>query len=307
MGAPQKRQLLSGEIPPLGAGYFVLGNKVPKAPLKNPWFLGIFLSPLVFRSISRRPARAPFLTQEKGRKVRLEPTVLRTPFSPLDCLLLSPARGHRGDRQSCPGRYALLRRNTKVFHPHQQRLLRWGGADCQCADRTPRFTQSPQEPLAKRKGRVQSGSPYSAPPGLSSTGQSVPLVMPNNLHPVHGVLRGSAPKQRFGSFAAAGKGTRSAERNIPVPKGHKSFPTVGPSRLAGTVRAHQPGPFLESGSPHSPPAALRHFPRRRQAAKKDLPIRAGLRSVHSVDDIEDQRQNDKHSAHPLGGPGQLRV
>ena len=33
---------------------------------------------------------------------------------------------------------------------------------------------------------------------------------------------GAEPKQRFGSFAAESKGTRSEERNISVPKGHKS-------------------------------------------------------------------------------------
>ena len=60
------------EIPPLGAGYFVLGGKVPKAPPKNPWFLG-------------------------------------TSLSPLRCAVLSPAHGHREDSRTRPGRYALLR------------------------------------------------------------------------------------------------------------------------------------------------------------------------------------------------------
>ena len=60
-----------GEVSPLGASSFALGGKGTKTPSKNPWFLGIS-------------------------------------FFPLDCVLLSPARGHRKDSLSRLRRYALL-------------------------------------------------------------------------------------------------------------------------------------------------------------------------------------------------------
>ncbi len=62
----------------------------------------------------RSPERPPFWSAKKEGKSRLEPAVLRTPFSPLYCILLSPARGCRKDLITRPGRYALLRQGT--FH-----------------------------------------------------------------------------------------------------------------------------------------------------------------------------------------------
>ena len=101
-------------------------------------------------------------------------------------------------------------------------MARWGGLPVCENDRTPHLTQPPQEPLAKRKGRVRSGRQFSAVPGLTEPVRQVHFAMPISPHPVPMGFLGRSPKQRFGSFAAAGKGTRSAERNIPVPKGHKS-------------------------------------------------------------------------------------
>ena len=82
----------------------------------------------------RSPERPPFWPAKKEAKSRLEPTVLRTPYSPLDCVVLIPARGDREDCRSHPGRYALLRWSSPPFCPNEQRLLRWGWAAlCFCA------------------------------------------------------------------------------------------------------------------------------------------------------------------------------
>ncbi len=94
--------------------------------------------------------RGTLSSATKYPKRRLEPAVLRTPLSPLECVLLSPARGRREDGLSRLGRYALLRRSTKVFHPNEQRLLRreWGRLPVCETDRIPHTAR--REPTVER-------------------------------------------------------------------------------------------------------------------------------------------------------------
>ena len=51
-------------------------------------------------------------------------------------------------------------------------------------DRVPHHRRPPQQPLAQRKGRVQSGRQFSAPPGLPRAARQVHFAMPNSFHPV---------------------------------------------------------------------------------------------------------------------------